>query len=72
MMYFPSADSDLDEIAKNDYNLNITRYISTAVAEDEIDLEAIHRMIVDTDAAVSAAKAKHNAYLRELGLKELV
>ena len=62
----------MDEIAKNDYNLNITRYISTAVAEDEIDLEATHRTLAEIDAAGNAARAKHNAFLRELGLKELV
>ena len=62
----------MDEIAKNDYNLNITRYISTAVAEDEIDLEATHRTLAEIDAAVNAARAKHNAFLRELGLKELL
>lgn len=31
----------LDEIAENDYNLNIPRYVDTFVEEDEIDLNAI-------------------------------
>lgn len=62
----------MDEIEKNDYNLNITRYISTASTEEEIDLEATHRKLVEIDSAVSEAKAKHNAYLRELGLPELL
>jgi type I restriction enzyme M protein len=62
----------MDEIEKNDYNLNITRYISTASAEEEIDLEATHRKLVEIDSTVSEAKAKHNAYLRELGLPELL
>ena len=30
---------EMEEIEKNDYNLNISRYISTAVGEAEIDLE---------------------------------
>ena len=29
---------EMDEIEKNDFNLNISRYISTAVGEEEIDL----------------------------------
>ena len=28
----------MEEIEQNDFNLNISRYISTAVAEEEIDL----------------------------------
>lgn len=31
---------DMAEIEKNDFNLNISRYISTAVSEAEIDLQA--------------------------------
>lgn len=62
----------MDEIEKNDYNLNITRYISTASTEEEIDLEATHRKLEEIDSAVSEAKARHNAYLRELGLPELL
>jgi type I restriction-modification system DNA methylase subunit len=32
----------MDEIAKNDFNLNVSRYILTAVGEDEIDLLGTH------------------------------
>ncbi len=32
----------MDEIAENDHNLNISRYISTALPEPEIDLGAVH------------------------------
>ncbi len=62
----------MDEIEKNDFNLNISRYISTAVSEEEIDLEATHRSLMEIDVAVQSAKEKHNAFLRELGLPELV
>ena len=61
----------MDEIAKNDFNLNISRYISTAVGEEEIDLDAVNAELVKIEADIQTAKAKHNAYLRELGLKEL-
>ena len=32
----------MERIAEEGYNLNISRYISTAIAEEEIDLEATH------------------------------
>jgi type I restriction enzyme M protein len=59
------------EIEKNDFNLNISRYISTAVGEAEIDLDATHQTLQKIEAEIAAAKAKHNAFLRELGLKPL-
>jgi type I restriction enzyme M protein len=59
------------EIEKNGFNLNISRYISTAVGEAEIDLQATHQELVSIEAAVAAAKHKHNAFLKELGLNPL-
>jgi len=62
---------EMAEIEKNDFNLNISRYISTAVAEAEIDLDATHQELVAIEQAIAAAKDKHNAFLKELGLKPL-
>ncbi len=59
------------EIVKNDFNLNISRYISTAVDEAEIDLAATHAELVEIEKAIAAAKQKHNAFLIELGLNPL-
>ena len=59
---------EMDEIEKNDFNLNISRYISTAVGEDEIDLEATNKTLVEIEKAVQKAAAKHNEFLKELGL----
>jgi type I restriction enzyme M protein len=59
------------EIEKNDFNLNISRYISTAVGEVEIDLAATHGELVKIEQAIAEAKQKHNAFLRELGLNLL-
>lgn len=58
----------MDEISANDYNLNISRYVSTAVPEEEIDLAAVHTELVTMDAQIKAATEKHNAFLKELGL----
>ena len=56
------------EIQKNDFNLNISRYISTAVGEEEIDLEATNATLVEIEKAVQKAAAEHNDFLKELGL----
>ncbi|GKT25209.1 type I restriction-modification system subunit M [Acidovorax sp. SUPP3334] len=62
---------EMAEIEKNDFNLNISRYISTAVGEAEIDLAATHAELVEIEKAIAAAKQKHNAFLKELGLSLL-
>jgi type I restriction enzyme M protein len=62
---------NMAEIEKNDFNLNISRYISTAVGEEEISLEGVNTELVQIEKAVQSAKAKHNAFLKELGLPTL-
>jgi type I restriction enzyme M protein len=59
------------EIEKNEFNLNISRYISTAVDAAEINLEATHAELVEIENAIAVAKDKHNAFLKELGLSPL-
>ena len=61
----------MEEIEKNDFNLNISRYVSTAQAEEEIDLAAVHATLVATEKRIADAKACHNRYLAELGLPPL-
>jgi type I restriction enzyme M protein len=62
---------EMKEIEENSYNLNISRYISTAQEEEEIDLAAVHAQLVDLDQQIKDATAKHNQFLLELGLKPL-
>ena len=59
---------EMAEIEKEGYNLNISRYISTAQEEPEIDLAATHRELVEIDQAIRKATAKHNEFLKELRL----
>ena len=61
----------MQEIIDNDYNLNISRYVSTAQAEKEIDLVAVHAELVQIEQDLAEAKARHNAFLVELGLPVL-
>ena len=58
----------MDEIEKNGFNLNISRYVSTAQAEAEVDLTATHAVLVRIEADIAEAKARHNVFLAELGL----
>ena len=62
---------EMDEIKKNDFNLNISRYISTAVGEKEISLKTTHEELMGIEKAIVAAAVKHNQFLKELGLPPL-
>ncbi|MBC7981010.1 MAG: N-6 DNA methylase, partial [Armatimonadetes bacterium] len=59
---------EMDEIKKNDFNLNISRYISTAVGEEEISLEETNAALVEIEKSIQVATTKHNEFLKELGL----
>lgn len=59
----------IEEIEKNDYNLNITRYISTAEPEPIVDLTAVNQQISEINKKIKAATDKHNKFLKELGLE---
>ena len=58
----------MQEIAENDHNLNISRYVSTAAAEEEVDLAEVHQRLVAIERELVAATERHNAFLKELGL----
>ncbi|PAW74700.1 MAG: type I restriction-modification system subunit M [Opitutia bacterium Tous-C4FEB] len=62
---------EMAEIEKNEFNLNISRYISTATAEEEIDLAATQAELVEIERAIRTATRKHNAFLKELELPAL-
>jgi type I restriction enzyme M protein len=61
----------MEEVAANDYNLNISRYISTNMAEKEVDLGAVHEKLLKLEQKIKAATGKHNEFLKELGLPPL-
>jgi len=62
---------EMEEIKKNDFNLNISRYISTSTSEVEIDLEAVNADLLSLDQRIKTATEKHNEFLKELGLPPL-
>ena len=61
----------MERIVQEGYNLNISRYISTAQQETEIDLAATHGELAEIENAIQKAATKHNEFLKELGLSPL-
>jgi len=61
----------MERIEKEGYNLNISRYISTAKQEKEIDLMAVNTELAALEEQINAATDKHNGFLNELGLPPL-
>ncbi|MDE0309095.1 MAG: type I restriction-modification system subunit M [Acidiferrobacterales bacterium] len=62
---------EMKEIEANDFNLNISRYVSTAKPEVAIDLSTTHMELTEIEKRVRESTAKHSAFLKELGLPPL-
>jgi len=58
----------MNEIEKNEYNLNISRYVNTSLDEKTIDLHEINAKLVDLEKDINKARETHNKFLKELGL----
>ena len=58
----------LERIEQEDFNLNITRYVSTAQDEEPIDLQKVNEELNAIAKKSKEALNKHNQYLQELGL----
>lgn len=56
-----------EEIAGNDWNLNIPRYVDTFEEEVEIDLVAVRTERLKLKEELAALEVKMDGYLRELG-----
>jgi type I restriction enzyme M protein len=55
------------EIAENDYNLNIPRYVDTFKEEEEIDLVAVRAERVKLKVELAMLEEQMTIYLKELG-----
>lgn len=62
---------DMEEIEKNDFNLNISRYVSTAKPEESVDLQAVNDELNKIEERIGDARRRHNDFLAELGLPPL-
>lgn len=61
----------LGEIEKNNFNLNISRYVSTSEDEIQIDLKAVNKNLDEINKSIKIATDKHNEFLKELGLNNI-
>ena len=57
------------EIADNDYNLNIPRYVDTFEPEKEIDVAAVQREIDQIEGELAEVRGRMKGYLKELGVE---
>lgn len=60
----------LQDIADNDYNLNIPRYVDTFEEEEPIDIKAVMAEIKELEAKRADLDKEIEGYLRELGIVE--
>ncbi len=58
----------MDEIKKNGYNLNISRYVSTSQDESKINLKEVNTKLVSINKRIKTNTDRHNEFLKELGL----
>ncbi len=56
------------EIAENDYNLNIPRYVDTFEPEAEIDVAAVQKEIVAIETELADVRKRMAKHLKELGV----
>lgn len=61
----------MEEIEKNGYNLNISRYVSTAEDEVQIDLTEVNKELNSINKIIEEKTKEHNAFLKELGLDNI-
>jgi len=61
----------MEEIEKNGYNLNISRYVSTSIDEIKVDLTEVHERLTSINESIKENTDKHNEFLKELGLKTI-
>lgn len=58
-----------EEIAGNDYNLNITRYVDTFVEEEPIDIQANLKELDELEPELERLEKEMNEYLKQLGIR---
>lgn len=59
--------ASLDEIEKNDFNLNIARYVDTFEEEEELDLMTLYREREKIKEQIQEIDEQMDRYLKELG-----
>ena len=60
----------VDEIAENDFNLNISRYVDTFEEEEPVDIAAVQQEIETLETELASVRGELDGYLKELNLVE--
>lgn len=60
----------LEEIKKNDYNLNIPRYIDTFEPEPDVDIETVTKELHELNTGESEIQIKIASFCKELGINK--
>jgi len=63
-----SKRASLQEIASNDYNLNIPRYVDTFEEEESIDIEAIATELKSLETSIQTIDSTISSFCKELGI----
>jgi type I restriction enzyme M protein len=58
----------LEEIAENDYNLNIPRYVDTFEEEDSVDLAVVSKELRELQTEISGIDKEIAGFCKELGI----
>lgn len=61
----------MEEIEKNGYNLNISRYVDISEEEVPIDLQEVNKKLISINESIKTNTDKHNEFLKELGLSPI-
>ena len=59
---------EVAEIAENDYNLNISRFIDTSEPEVQVDIKAVHQKLAILEEKESTIDKKLVQFLKEMGI----
>jgi type I restriction enzyme M protein len=57
-----------EEIKENEFNLNIPRYVDTFEEEEEIDMKAVQKDIIEIETELVDVRKQMEFYLKELGV----
>lgn len=61
----------MEEIEKNGYNLNISRYVDISEDEVPIDLKEVNKKLISINESIKTNTDIHNEFLKELGLSPI-
>ena len=64
-----SHKASIQEIAENDFNLNIPRYVDSFEAEDEVNLDAVSKRLKELEIEIKQTDATIADFCQQLGIE---